>query len=157
MNNLLKNSESSIIKLMTELAEQMRDEGITKNIQYVEIDARVELKDADLPSSDIIGVTQFSIAEETDKIWAIHFIVAVSTVSDDNLFRLRDIVNWVYNRFPAGAQMTYYDAEAASEQSWIQVIPGTTMLPTHRVETRPFRFVQVHALLDPYEGSRTDS
>jgi hypothetical protein len=155
MNNILKNSEASVIKLVTELQDQMLEEGICRELTYVEIDARVELKDGDLPNTDIIGVTQFSISEEEEKIWSIHFILAVSTVSDDNLFRLRDMVNWVFNRFHSGAQMIYYDADSADEKSWIQVIPGTVMLPTHRVETRPFRFVQVHALLDPQQGSQT--
>lgn len=155
MNNVLRNSEASVIKLVTELRDQLLDEGICAKLEYVEIDARVELKDGDLPNADIIGVTQFSIAEEDAKIWAIHFIVAASTVGDTNLFRLRQMINWIHNRFPAGAQMTYYDADTAEENSWIQVIPGTTMLPTHRVETRPFRFIQVHALLDPLQAVQT--
>lgn len=153
MNNLLENSEASVVKLMVDLAQTMKNEGISANVQYIELDARVELKDNEIPPTDIIGVTQFSISEPQAQLWGIHFIVGLSTQDDENLFRLRKMANFVFNRFPCGAQMVYYDAETAAEKSWIQVIPGTTQLPTHRVETRPFRFIQVQALLDPFQGS----
>lgn len=156
MKNLLANSEASVLKLLIDLGQEMRDEGLTGDIQYVELDARVELKDAELPATDIIGMTQFSISEPQAKIWSIHFIIGVSTIGDENLFRLKALANFLYNRFPSGAQMTYYDNETTEERSWIQVIPGTVQLPTHRVETRPFRFIQVQALLDPYEGSHSE-
>ena len=154
MKNLLTNAETSIVKLCVDLAEEMRSEGLTAEMEYVEVDARVELKDAELPNCDIIGLTQFSITEPESKLWAIHFVIVVSTIADTNLFRLRALANYIYERFPAGATLTYYDAESAEEKSWIQVIPGTTQLPTHRVETRPFRFIQVQALLDPLQGSQ---
>lgn len=156
MKNLLANAEASVLKLMIDLGQEMIDAGLSEDIQYVELDARVELKDAELPATDIIGMTQFSISEPASKIWGIHFIVGVSTIGDENLFRLKALANHIYERFPCGAQMTYYDNETATAKSWIQVTPGTVQLPTHRVETRPFRFVQVQALLDPYEGARTE-
>lgn len=156
MKNLLKNAEASCVKLCVELAAQMRDQDISHTVDYLELDARTELKDNEIPATDIIGLTQFSIAEVDKSIWQIHFIIGISTISDENLFRLRDMANFVYERFPCGAQMTYYDADTAQEKSWIQVIPGTTQLPTHRVETRPFRFIQVQALLDPLQGAAPD-
>ena len=153
MKNLLTNSETSIVKLCVDLGAEMVAEGLSPKIEYVEVDARVELKDAELPDCDIIGLTQFSISEPESKLWAIHFVIVLSTVSDQNLFRLRKLANYVYERLPAGATLVYYDAEEATEKSWLQVIPGTTQLPTHRVETRPFRFIQAQALLDPLQGS----
>lgn len=153
MKNLLKNSETSIVKLCVDLGREMVEQGLTPAVSYFEVDSRVELKDAELPDCDIIGMTQFSISEPEAKIWAIHFVIVVSTVSDTNLFRLRELANFIYERLPAGALLTYYDADGAAEKSWMSVIPGTTQLPTHRVETRPFRFIQAQALLDPYQGS----
>lgn len=156
MKNLLANSEGSVLKELITLGQQMVNLGLSDDIQYVELDARVELKDSELPATDIIGMTQFSISEPSNKIWAIHFIVGLSTIGDENLFRLKALANFIYDRFPCGAQMTYYDNETTEERSWIQIIPGTVQLPTHRVETRPFRFIQVQALLDPYEGARRE-
>lgn len=156
MNNILENAEASCVKLCVDLAEAMQTASISTNVEYIELDARTELKDNEIPSTDILGLTQFSIAEVERGIWQIHFIIGISTLSDENLFRLRKMANFVFNRFPSGAQLTYYDAETAEAKSWIQVIPGTTQLPTHRVETRPFRFIQVHALLDPLQGAAPD-
>lgn len=156
MKNLLLNAETSVVKAVVDLAKQLSDEGLSKGIEYVELDARVELRDVELPEGDLMGVTQFSISEVQPKLWNIHFLIGVSTVADTNLFRLRALANAIYDRFPCGAQMIYYDAETAAEQSWIQVIPGTVQLPTHRVETRPFRFIQVFAVLDPLQGSRQE-
>lgn len=156
MKNLAANAEASVLKLMIDLGQSLRDEGISSNVQYVELDARVELKDTELPPTDVIGMTQFSISEPEEKLWAIHFIVGLSTLGDENLFRLKAMANVVYDRFPCGAMMTYYDNESTEPRTWIKVIPGTVMLPTHRVETRPFRFIQVQALLDPYEGARRE-
>lgn len=157
MKNLLTNSETSMVKFCVDLAEEMVAEGLSPKIEYVEVDSRVELKDAELPDCDIIGLTQFSISEPEAQLWAIHFVVVISTISDVNLFRLRKLANFIYERLPAGADLVYYDAEAATEKSWIRVIPGTTQLPTHRVETRPFRFIQAQALLDPLQGSAQTS
>lgn len=156
MINLLENSEASCVKLCVDLCAAMRNANISANVEYIELDARVELKDNEIPPIDIIGLTQFSIAEVDRHIWQIHFIVGLSTQDDENLFRLRKMANYIYNRFPCGAQMTYYDATTAEEKSWIQILPGTTQLPTHRVETRPFRFIQVQALLDPLQGSEPE-
>lgn len=153
MKNLLENSETSCVKVCVDLVAAMREAGISNTVEYIELDARVELKDNQIPAIDIIGLTQFSIAEVDRSLWQIHFIIGLSTISDENLFRLRKMANFIYERFPCGAQMAYYDATTAEEKSWIQVIPGTTQLPTHRVETRPFRFIQVQALLDPFQGS----
>lgn len=156
MKNILMNAEASCVKLCVELAAAMRSLNISTDVDYIELDARVELKDNEIPSNDIIGLTQFSIAEIDKSIWQIHFIIGVSTISDENLFRLRRMANFIYERFPCGAQMIYYDADTADEKSWIQVTPGTVQLPTHRVETRPFRFIQVQAVLDPHQGAEPD-
>jgi hypothetical protein len=157
MNNVLANAETSITRFATDMAEAMALAGLA-TLEYVELDARSELRDAELPGGDIIGVTQFSITED-DKIFPIHFMIGVSTVGDLNLFRLRAITNFIFNRLQSGAELTYYDV-AASElagdavaKSWIRVLPGSTLLPTSRVETRPFRFVQVQALLDPLQSN----
>ena len=113
MKNLLTNAETSIVKLCVDLAAEMKSEGLTAEMEYVEVDARVELKDAELPDCDIIGLTQFSISEPESKLWSIHFVIVVSTLADTNLFRLRALANYIYERFPAGATLTYYDAESA--------------------------------------------
>lgn len=153
MKNLLANSEASVIRTALDLIEEIKSAGISPGLEYVELDARVELRDGELPPTDVLGVTQFAITEIDKSIWQIHFMIAVSTITDQNLFRLRAMANAVFERFPAGAQMTYFDAETTQEKSWIQVIPGTAVIPTHRVETRPFRFIQVQALLDPLQGA----
>ena len=153
MKNLLANSEASVIRAALDLIDEIKNAGISPKLQYVELDARVELRDGELPPTDILGVTQFAITEIEKNIWQIHFMIAVSTITDENLFRLRAMANVVFERFPADAQMTYFDAETAENKSWIHVLPGTSTIPTHRVETRPFRFIQVQALLDPLQGA----
>lgn len=154
MRDVLKNAEASMVKLCVDLAANLVDQGLTEKLEYVELDARVEIEGAELPDDDVIGLTQFSITEVESKIWQIHFIIGISTVGDKNLFRLRDLSNAVYNAVPAGAVLTYYDADQAKAESWIYVLPGSTQLPTNRVESRPFRFIQVQALLDPYQASQ---
>lgn len=155
MNNVLTNAETSIVKFAQDMITAMSEAGIAE-LEYVEIDARAELVDAELPAGDIIGVTQFSITDD-DGIFPIHFVLAVSTVGDTNLFRLRAISNFLFNRLQTGAELTYFDVEAsetageAVAKSWIKVVPGTTLLPTSRVEVRPFRHIQVQALLDPLQ------
>lgn len=156
MKNLLANSEASTVKAVVDLIAELKNEGLSGDLQYEELDARVELRDGELPPTDIMGVTQFAIVEIEARIWQIHFMVAVSTITDPNLFRLRALSNAVFERFGAGAQMTYHDAETTEAKSWIQVIPGTAVIPTHRVETRPFRFIQVQALLDPLQGAEPE-
>lgn len=155
MRNILKNTEASVIKSVLEVMENCKQ--ISPDIQYEEVDARKELADGELPPTDIVGVTQFAMAQLDSHMWEIHFIVAVSTVNDLNLFRLRELTNEFYDHYSGnGRQLTYYDAESAEEKSWIYVLPQTQTLPTHRVETRPFRFVQVQALLDPLQASERE-
>lgn len=156
MNNILENAEASCVKFAVDAGEAMKLAGISDNVGYIELDARTELKDNEIPAHDIIGLTQFSISEIESHIWEVHFMIGLSTMADQNLFRLRAMANFIYNLVPAGAQLTFYDAETAEEKSWIHVLPGSTQLPTHRVETRPFRFIQVRALLDPLQGVEPD-
>lgn len=157
MNNVLDNAEASVTRFVQDMITEIAAAGIA-DLEYVELDARAELTDASLPAGDIIGVTQFSIVDD-DKIFPIHFTIGVSTVGDENLFRLKKLSNFLYNRLQTGAELVYYDVEAsevagqAVEKSWIKVLPGTTLLPTNRVETRPFRFLDVQALLDPLQSS----
>jgi hypothetical protein len=153
MRNILKNTEASVVKdVLTMLEDDLKS--ISSKIVYEELDARKEISEGSLPNSDLIGVTQFAISQVEGKIWEIHFMVAVSTISDPNLFRLRELANVIYDRYSTeGAQITYYDADTALKKSWIYVLPEVAILPTHRVETRPFRFIQVQALLDPLQGS----
>lgn len=150
MNNVLENAEASIVKWCVEQIPLLTS--LSTTLTYVELDSRVELRDAELPTGDIIGLTQFSIMDD-DKIFPIHFAIGVSTEDDENLFRLRALSNALYNKLQTGASLTYYDAQTAATKSWIQILPGTTILPTSRVETRPFRFIQVQALLDPYQSN----
>lgn len=155
MNNVMDNAETSIVKWVQTMIGEISAAGIAE-LEYLEIDARAELLDAELPAGDIIGITQFSLTDDQG-MFPLHFMVGVSTVGDVNLFRLRAITNFLFNRLQTGDELAYYDvaasqlAGAAVEASWIKIVPGTTLLPTSRVETRPFRFVQVQALLDPLQ------
>jgi hypothetical protein len=144
MNNVLKFAETSLVKWVVDQIAAID----FADIEYVELDARSELSDASLPDKDIAGLTQFAIADD-DRVFPVHFMVGVSTKVDENLFRLRDIANHMYNRLQTGMQIPYYNADTQALLGQITIIPGTNLLPTSRVETRPFRFIQVHALLDP--------
>lgn len=149
MNNIYLNAEHSITKAVVDLVQEAKTANLSADIQYLEIDARKELDDGSLPPTDVMGITQFALAQQDQSLWMVHFMVGISTVNDTNLFRLRDLANLVFNRMQGGNTMDLYDSASGTKATWIYILPETASLPTHRVETRPFRFIQVQALIDP--------
>ena len=146
--NIALNAEESVISALSEKAREL---GFT----YQVLDSRTELDTTELPDVDVLGLFQFAITEHMSDVYEVGVTVGVSTISDDNLFRLRRAGAAVFDMLQANQQIGYRDIAGAQDgteapvTTWMQSLAGATIMPTNRVQSRPFRFIQATLALNP--------
>lgn len=147
MNRILDDVEASIVVLTQDIIRelQLQQNGIL--IQFIDWDANMD--NPELPDHDLVGPGFLAVSEDTAGIISASFALAVSTYDDRNLFRLKSYISYIFERLRPTKTMILYDSLGAVEKGFMVFQDGTHTPPMVKTATRPWRYVQVSALLDP--------
>ena len=140
MKDIYSNAWASLVVWLRNLKDD--------EFSFIDWESHGNIKE--LPNGDLIGPLAISVMEYDEGLHQINFSIGVSTyVNDDSLFRLRGMVNKVYNAMMSGEQIVFYEQESAHERSIMQMRPGSHVAPMTDLTNRPFQYVQGSALLLP--------
>ena len=137
---------ANLVGVVTNIAEQARDQGISPNISYMSWDARQEVNE--LPNSDLIGVADWTYDEGDDHLPEIEFAIILSVVHDANLFREVELLDLIRQkcvddsgRVPKYRVWTIYDD---SNEPFAQVqVTSFSVLPSGESEARTVRKIGI--------------
>lgn len=76
---------ANLVKRVTTVVAQAKDQGISPDIQYIAWDSRGDV--TELPDTDLIGVADWTYDEGEDHRPELEFAIVLSVIRDTNLFR----------------------------------------------------------------------
>jgi len=131
---------ATLVAKVQEIIEELKLEGISEEIQYVAWDARMD--PTELPSTDLIGVADWTFDEGEDHMPDIEFVILLSILNDKNLFREVAIANKIRNKCVHLSKPEYLTWTVRDEDNkpFSQLtVTNFTMLPAGESEARTVR------------------
>lgn len=141
--NEYRDTLSSLLRFCKDFADELNLRGF--DLQVLNLDAAGE--PGTWPSSDVIGFGEFNF-ELDDGTIKVEAAIGVSTLGDDNNFRLDDIMNLLVNKLIPGSRIKLYNGSTGATRGLLVVRNGTQVLPPIKTETRPIRPIMVSLLSD---------
>jgi len=113
------------------------------NLVPVNFDAHAGVET--LPNSDLIGMASLSFTED-EGLLSIKVMLGISTLNDENNFRLVKLVSELFELLRPNQRLTIYRADTDPEvvAGWMICQDGTTVLPVGGEVARPLQYVAVH-------------
>ena len=138
----------SIVHFSNTLITDLKERRAEGNLSFLDWESHANIHE--LPDTDLLGPTAFTVLEMSPQMFEITFAIAVSTYSSDkNLFRMRDYLSEAFERMRPNQQIKVFDDRTAQAVGYMIFTDGTMIAPMSRAETRPFQYVQGSALLEP--------
>lgn len=137
----------SVVNFANEVIGDMQYRYPDIGIEFIDWESHANI--LELPTKDLIGPMSLTLMETSPQFFEVSFTIAVSTYSDENLFRHRDYVGETFERMRPQKQIKVYDSETAAELGFLIMTEGTLLAPMSRADVRPFQYVQASALLEP--------
>ena len=139
MINLYSAITSSIIKF----GEDFRKAQIPE-ATYVDWDEHAEL--ATLPTGDLCGPAGIGLTEQSTSCY-VAYSYGISTVDDENLFRLRQNMAALYGVLRPQTKVTIYDATGTALHYMVVKTP-VTIAPISKAAIRAVQFITIMAVID---------
>ena len=98
--------------------------------------------DSDLPDQDLIGVYQTAMATDQGT-FTFTSMVGVSTLSDTNLFRLTEMINFISTDLMPGKTIPLLNADSGAQMGLLTIMNGAAVMPV--VKNKGIRPVQIVA------------
>jgi hypothetical protein len=119
-------------------------------LAYVDFDAHGDL--TQLPAGDVAGLHSFSLSTHQgyyEATWAVN----VSTIDDENLFRLVETMDVFYDAFNPEGVIPLYDPVTAQKVGGLVIYYGTQAFPLERTHARAVLALTASGrlILDPAE------
>lgn len=135
---------ASLISKTQEIIENIKTAGISPDISYMAWDARQEVNE--LPNSDLIGVVDWTFAENDDHLPDIEFAILVSTSKDANLFREVEILNEIRKVcvHPSKPEYLVWTVRDIDNEPFAQLqVTDFNVLPAGQSEARSVRQIGI--------------
>ena len=130
--NTFENFRSSILRFCVDFAAD-------NSLQVINWDAHADSQ-GELPKADLIGPAMFELQED-EGTFSVTGMIGISTVNDENLFRLTNYVGKVFELLRPGRRVTKYDALNGAELGVMTAENGTKVLPVLKTDLRPMQFI----------------
>lgn len=108
------------------------------NFEFMDWDKLANVQE--LPNTDLIGPASFG-AMSNDGFVEVSFSIGFSTINDENMFRLRDTADLVFDRLQPVKTFPIFDPVTMNQNGVVVFRDGTTLAPVARDDLRPFQFV----------------
>jgi hypothetical protein len=112
--------------------------------EYIDWDEGSDIQS--LPSTDLVGLSAFSINNE-GKLHRITFGVIAGTLNDPNLFRISEYTDFFYRLMQPEQEFPIYHPDTGLEIGKAIFTNGAAVHPLNRFETRVAQAVQGSALI----------
>lgn len=139
----LKHMERSLWKFANDFMEELIGLGLLTDAEYLNWDAVANINE--LPQKDLFGPAGFACVED-DKTYQVTISFGIATLNDENLFRMSDAKDRLFDRLSVTNKIPIYDADTTDEIGWFVLLNGTQLSPVARTEVRPLQFVQCSML-----------
>lgn len=143
MINQYLNAQASIFARTRTLANSLI--GVSPDLEVFKFDAAGDTPE--LPENDLIGPYKFTVVNE-DGLLVVTTQIVVSTLNDQNLFRLDEIVNTVFDAFSPGSRHPLIDAKDGSPLGLLVSSDETVVLPVERAASRPVKSIAIELRSD---------
>jgi hypothetical protein len=145
MNDYFNDFQASLFILSNEMISQWTSAGLTSDMQPFKWDAHADT--TNLPSTDLIGPMELSLTSD-DSLQNASVMIAVSTVNDENLDRLDQMIGDLYARLAPDQNILLKRASDATVTGNIKVKNGTQLMPVLNTDVRAVRAVAVSLAAD---------
>lgn len=134
------NSLHSMFAFCKTFSQDMISGGYSSNLEVFNFDAHADL--TSLPTNDLVGLAEFGLVVQ-EKNFSIQTMVGISTLDDENLFRLERLVDQLVYRIQPETFVKYYDVTSGLVVGNLKVMPGLEVFPIVKTDIRPLKFVAV--------------
>lgn len=134
---------ATLVSKVQEVAQNVREQGISPDIQYMAWDSRSDVPE--LPNVDLIGVVDWTF-DEGDHLPTIEFGILLSVVHDKNLFREVEILNEIRKVCVHGSRPEYlvWTVKDANGVAFSQLgVTDFSIMPSGESEARTTRLVSI--------------
>lgn len=111
------------------------------NLGVFKFDAHAEINS--YPETDLIGPGGLTI-ECDDGLITASLVIGISTMDDENLFRLDALIGQMFRRVKPGSIIPLVDAETGQKYGNLQVMGQLSVLPVELTKIRAFRGIAIH-------------
>ena len=109
-------------------------------LTVVNLDAHADL--TSLPTSDIIGPKNYML-DYNEGTQVASVMLVVSTLDDENLFRLDGLMGKLYQQLTPGKTIPFINADTGATMGVLKIMDGTSVSPVARTNSRPVKFVGI--------------
>lgn len=141
--NEYRDTLSSLLRFCKDFADELNTQGYA--LQLLNLDAAGE--PGVWPAADVVGFGEFNFELDDGTIKA-EAAIGISTVGDDNNFRLDDIMNLLVNKLIPGSRIKLYNGSTGAVRGLLVVRNGTQVMPPVKTETRSIRPIMFSLLSD---------
>ncbi|WP_419902483.1 hypothetical protein [Kiloniella sp.] len=141
MNDTFKIVHTSILAFCNQFAEQSQTNNMSDTLTITDFDAHADIQR--LPTDeDLIGPLEFSMVMD-EKLIEVTTNIAISTVEDTNITRLRALTNSLFQKLTPGQRIPLVDPTNRAPIGTLVTMNGTAILPISRTSTRPLQLISV--------------
>jgi len=136
--NIHLNINASLLKVCKDF---ILSEGLSADYDVFDFDAHASLND--LPNKGLIGIAEYSLAEDSD-MYSGECMIVISTMQDDlNLQKLKPLVSKMFSKWRTGQEIAAVTADNGTLIGNIKVHSGTEALSVARTQSRPLQMISV--------------
>ena len=137
--NHLNNLYSSLILVAQTVRQEVITQGVSPNIEFMNIDAHSTLPE--WPDVDVMGIGAVSVevADVANLSGSCAFFC--STVNDPNLFRHMEIMNRMFDRLIPMTNHPMVHSVTGHHIGSLTVEGGTQLMRMERTESRPIQYI----------------
>lgn len=133
-----KNFKRSLAAFGNSFAVDMKAQGLTVEMDIFNFEAHATVEE--MPEVDLIGPMEIGVEEDEGRFY-ISCMLGVSTFNDQNLFRLDDLIDNLFDRLRPDSLVPLYNADTGSQYGVMKVMNGSAILPVARTKIRPIQAV----------------
>lgn len=148
---MISDFRASLVAFGRRLVDQAREEGLSPDLQYCDLDAFAEVQE--LPSVDLIGLTGLA-CDVRGKVHTVDGQFGVLTMNDPGNFKHYALVDRLYRTLQPEKTVPLVRDRTGELLGWMAAQDGTAVDPMARAgDVRGFQAVRFTLLADPYATS----
>lgn len=140
VDNIFMDVRASLLKYCKDV--RARYPNALPNFDVFDFDSHASVND--MPENDVIGISEYSIANADNHYYVTCMIVICTKADDAQLGRLNPAMSALFSELKPGfSGITVVNAQSGNEIGVLKVMENVTALPVARADNRPIQMIAV--------------